>query len=309
MLYNYLDELKDCTLCPRECHANRLEGSSGYCNTGHTFDITTICKHFGEEPVISGKKGVCNVFFAHCNMQCIYCQNHQISKNKGGLKVKGKSIEEIVSEISAILDHGVDILGFVSLSHFVPQLKSIIHKLHDLGKKPVIVYNTNSYDKVDTLKSLENLVDVYLPDFKYADDKLAIEYSDAPGYSEIARKAIKEMVRQKGTSIRLNDEGQAESGVIIRHLVLPGHVENSKKVMRLIAEEISPLVHVSLMSQYYPSHNSVNHPIIGRALSKEEYESVIKEMSTLGLERGWLQEFESNEHYRPDFSLSLPFKN
>ncbi len=307
MLYNYLNELKDCAWCPHECHADRLNDNNGYCQTGHTFDIASICKHLGEEPVISGEKGICNVFFTHCNLQCIYCQNHQISNNNAVQSLNIRSIKDIVSEICTKLDQGINLLGFVSPSHFIPQTKSIIYTLHEQGRKPTIVYNTNSYDKVESLRSLENLVDVYLPDFKYADNRLAIDYSDAPGYPEVALKAIKEMVRQKGTSIRLNDEGQAESGVIIRHLVLPGHVENSLDVLRLIAEEISPLVHISLMSQYYPSHGSIHHPVIGRTLLKEEYEAVINAMSKLGLERGWLQEFDSNMHYRPDFFREQPF--
>jgi len=307
MLYEYLSELKNCALCPRECHANRLNGRAGYCKSDYSFDIAAICKHMGEEPVISGNQGICNVFFAHCNMQCSYCQNYQISKNRVGMMAKSLSLDEILSQICTILDEGVELLGFVSPSHFIPQMKAIIYTLRDMGRKPIIVYNTNSFDKVDTLITLEDLVDVYLPDFKYADDFLAIEYSDAPGYTEIALKAIKEMVRQKGTSIRLNDEGQAETGVIIRHLMLPGNVANSIDVMRLIVEKISPFVHISLMSQYFPTPFTVDHPVIGRTINKEEYQIVVKEMASLGLYRGWLQEYESHSNYRPDFFNEKPF--
>jgi len=307
MPYDYLTELKDCALCPRECHADRLKSNAGYCMTGHSIDISSICVHKGEEPVISGEKGICNVFFSHCNIQCIYCQNHQISSNQKTDPGRKMTLEEVVSDICAILDEGINIVGFVSPSHFIPQVKAIINALHEQSRKPVIVYNTNSYDKVETLNSLENLVDVYLPDFKYADNKLALDYSDAPNYPEIALKAIKDMVRQKGTSLRLNNAGQVESGVIIRHLILPGHVENSKAVLRLIAEEISPLMHISLMSQYYPTPSTTDHPLIGRSVSEKEYESVIKEMSALGLNRGWLQEYDSHSHYQPDFSKDQPF--
>jgi putative pyruvate formate lyase activating enzyme len=307
MSYDYLSELKDCTLCPRECHADRVKGRAGYCMAGSSFEISAICKHMGEEPVISGKNGICNVFFTHCNMQCIYCQNHQISKNRRKTIGKDMMLGDIVSKICAILDQGVNLLGFVSPSHFIPHVKAIIYALQEKNRSPVIVYNTNSFDRVETLKSLENLIDVYLPDFKYADNKLAIEYSDTPDYAETAIKALREMVRQKGTSIRLNDEGQAESGVIIRHLVLPGHVDNSIDALRLIAEEISPFVHVSLMSQYFPSPFAANHPLIGRTIFAEEYESVVKEMAALGLYRGWLQEYISHAHYRPDFFNDQPF--
>ena len=307
MSYNYLKELKDCALCPRECRVDRTRGRAGYCKSGHTFDISSICKHMGEEPVISGEKGICNVFFAHCNMQCFFCQNHQISRNNKNIVYRNMSLDDIVSEISNILDEGINLLGFVSPSHFIPQMKAIINALHDKGKRPKVVYNTNSFDKVDTLKSLENIIDVYLPDFKYADPKLSLEYSDAAAYPDIALNAIKEMVRQKGTSLRLNDEGQAESGVIIRHLVLPGQVANSIDVMRLIADEISPLAYISLMSQYYPTPETAKHPLLGRMLRAEEYEKVVNEMSSLGLFRGWLQEYDSHAHYRPDFFNDQPF--
>jgi putative pyruvate formate lyase activating enzyme len=307
MPYDYLKELEDCSVCPRECHVNRLTGRAGYCMTDHSFDIATICKHMGEEPVISGKKGICNVFFAHCNIQCNFCQNHQISRNRKGIIGKDMKLEEIVDEICSVLDSGVNMLGFVSPTHFVPQMKAIIFALHDMNRRPVIVYNTNAYEKVETLKSLEGLIDVYLPDFKYASEKLAKEFSDAPNYPEIALKAIKEMVRQNGTTLHLNDDGQADSGVIIRHLVLPGYINNSIEVLRLIAEEISSFVHISLMSQYYPSPDVEKHPVIGRTLTDEEYNKVVDEMENLGLFRGWLQERESNVHYRPDFFKDQPF--
>ncbi len=308
MHFDYLKELEHCAFCPRECLANRLKERSGYCRSGHTFDIGSICKHMGEEPVISGTKGICNVFFTHCNIQCSYCQNYQISRNKNKSVGIEMELKEVVSSISPILDKGINLLGFVSPSHYIPQMKAIINALHERGKHPVIVYNSNAYDKVETLKSLENIVDVYLPDFKYSDKELSTKYSDAPGYPEIALNAIKEMVRQKGTSLRLNDDGQAESGVIIRHLVLPGLIKNSIDTLNLLSEEISPLIHISLMSQYYPTQEVMNHPIIGRSISKEEYETVVSEMEKLGLHRGWLQEYESNTHYKPDFFKAHPFE-
>jgi putative pyruvate formate lyase activating enzyme len=307
MNYDYLSELKDCALCPRECHVNRTIERAGYCKSDHSFDIATICRHMGEEPVISGKNGICNVFFAHCNIQCSYCQNYQISRNKSKVIGTSMKLDEVVSAITEILDSGVNLLGFVSPSHFIPQMKAIIFSLHEKGKRPVIVYNTNAYDKVETLRSLEGLIDVYLPDFKYSDEKLAEEYSDAHDYPDIALKAIKEMVRQKGTTLMLDENGQAASGVIIRHLVLPGFVPNSLEVLRLISEEISPFVHISLMSQYYPSPGVANHPQMGRTITKEEYDKVAEEMELLGLYRGWLQERESHEHYLPDFFRDHPF--
>lgn len=306
MIYDYLSELKDCAICPRECHADRINGKAGYCNSDYTFNIAAVCTHTGEEPVISGKNGICNVFFANCNMNCKYCQNYQISHTKEG-KGYDRKPDEVVAEISAILDTGIDLLGFVSPSHYIPQMKAVIFALNSEGRKPVVVYNTNACDKAETLKTLENIVDVYLPDFKYSDAGLAKKYSDAENYPQTAVNAIKEMVRQKGTSLRLNDKGQVESGVIIRHLVLPGYVDNSLDVLRMIADSISPYVHISLMSQYFPAPDVANDPDMGRTITKEEYETVVNEMESHGLFRGWLQEHKSNEHYRPDFMNKHPF--
>jgi len=307
MSYDILNDFKDCVLCPRNCHANRVSGPLGYCQSDYQYNIVAISKHLGEEPVISGEKGICNVFFSHCNMQCIYCQNHQISHNKNYITKKNLSLQEVVSRINTILDEGINMLGFVSPSHCVYQMKAIISALQEKRDKPIIVYNTNSYDTVETLKTLEGIVDIYLPDFKYADAHLAHELSDAPNYPFIALKAIKEMVRQKGIKLRLDETGQAISGVIIRHLVLPAYLNNSLEVIRLIAEEISPDIHISLMSQYFPTKTIESHPILGRSIYKDEYETVINKMEELGLFNGWLQDYESQRNYRPNFDNNDPF--
>lgn len=302
------DELTDCVSCPRECHADRVNGKPGYCKSGSSFSIASICLHKGEEPVISGENGICNVFFPHCNLQCTFCQNYQISRNEEKSVAYEMKFTDLVQRIVKILDTGCNLLGFVSPSHFVPQMKAVIYALHEQGKKPVIVYNSNGYDKVETLGSLEGMIDVYLPDFKYSDAKLSKELSDASDYPVIALKAIREMVRQKGVSLRLNDDGQAEAGIIIRHLVLPGYIENSKEVLRLIADEISPSLHISLMSQYYPTPAVMDHPQIGRFITEKEYSEVVEEMERLGFSRGWIQGYNSAEHYRPDFFKEHPFE-
>ncbi len=217
------------------------------------------------------------------------------------------TLEKIIAKITAILDSGVSRVGFVSPSHVILQVKAIISAIHSLGYKPVWVYNSNGYDKIETLRSLEGLIDVYLPDFKYSDPALASTYSDAPDYPEVAAGAIKEMVRQKGPVLHLGDKRTAESGIIIRHLVLPGQVENSVKVIRYIAEEISPGIHVSLMSQYYPTPKVQCHPELGRTVLPDEYNRVADEMIKLGMVNGWIQELESSDHYRPDFEREQPF--
>jgi putative pyruvate formate lyase activating enzyme len=303
-----LEELRDCTLCPRNCHADRFSSKTGYCKSGITFNISTICIHRGEEPVISGKDGICNIFFTNCNLQCVYCQNWQISTNRKERNSTEMLLENVIREITTILDGGINMIGFVSPSHAIPQMKVIINILNSLGYHPVKVYNTNGYDKPETLKSLEGIIDVFLPDFKYMDPILAKEYSDASDYPQVASKALKEMFRQKGAPLHLSDEGKAESGIIIRHLVLPGQVENSKKVLRFIAEEISTKMHISLMSQYYPTQLVACHPILRRSVNQEEYNAVVDEMNKLGFSNGWIQELESKHNYQPDFQRIHPFE-
>jgi putative pyruvate formate lyase activating enzyme len=302
-----LKELENCCICPRNCMANRFSSIKGFCNSDAGFNIASVCIHRGEEPVISGKKGICNVFFSCCNMQCSYCQNYQISWNDIHADSYRYQLNEVLSEIIKILDSGVDALGFVSPSHFLPQVKIIIKALQRLGRKPIIVYNTNGYDTVTSIRQMEGLADVYLPDFKYMDDRLSELYSASPRYSEFASNAIAEMYRQKGSTLLTNENNYAESGLIIRHLVLPGHVENSLAVLRKIAEDISVNVHISLMSQYHPNILVKDHPTLGRLVSIIEYTMVTHEMEKLGFTKGWIQELNSSGYYQPDFAKPNPF--
>jgi putative pyruvate formate lyase activating enzyme len=303
-----LSELEECTVCPRNCRANRFSKKLGYCKSDASYFISSICIHRGEEPPISGPNGICNIFFGHCNLQCVYCQNHQISFNNNPKAAKKYSLKEVLTEIIACLDAGCKGVGFVSPSHFVPQMKVIINALHALDLHPVIVYNTNGYDKAETLKELEPLIDVYLPDFKYLDPELSRKYSDAKNYPEIAKQAITEMYRQKGSSLITNEKGIAESGVLIRHLVLPGHVHNSIDVLRFIAEEISTSIHISLMSQYHPT-SLVNHiSPINRILYQDEYQKVVDAFHQFGFYNVWIQDLDSFENYRPDFNKQHPFE-
>jgi putative pyruvate formate lyase activating enzyme len=190
----------------------------------------------------------------------------------------------------------------------VPQMLEIINAIHMTGRRPVIVYNTNAYEKVEVIRNLEGIIDVYIPDFKYSDPKLAGGLSDARDYPEVAGRSIKEMFRQKGSPLITDENGQALSGLIIRHLVIPGQVENSLQVLRFIAGELSEKVSVSLMSQYHPMPAVKGHPFLGRTVKKEEYEKVKSEMEKLGLSNGWLQELESNSDYLPDFNKEHPFE-
>jgi len=190
-------ELTQCTLCPRECGVNRITGPFGFCKSDADFNISSICVHKGEEPVISGKKGICNIFFPHCNLQCIYCQNHDISRNSVATIQESLSLETVIDRICETLEQTENIIGFVSPSHYIPQMVSIIEGLHKAGKRPVVVYNSNGYDKAETICMLEGLIDVYLPDFKYMDSRLAFEYSQARNYPEIALAALRKCIARK----------------------------------------------------------------------------------------------------------------
>ncbi len=301
------NDLTECTICPRSCKVDRTRRKAGYCKTDAGFNVSSICIHKGEEPVISGTHGICNVFFGHCNLQCIFCQNYQISQNGTSLNQFG-TIEEITQAIISNLEKGCKAVGFVSPSHMVPQMIMIINSLHRKNYYPTIVYNSNGFDKVETLKKLEGIIDIYLPDFKYSSNVHGNHYSDVENYYNIAFDALKEMYRQMGPVVISDDQNTAIRGLIVRHLVLPGHVENSINILKLLASEFSTKLSISLMSQYNPGYKAVGHGTLGNTLSKEEYMQVCKVMEDLGFRNGWIQEMDSNIEYLPDFSWEHPFE-
>jgi putative pyruvate formate lyase activating enzyme len=215
-------------------------------------------------------------------------------------------LHEVVDSIIKNLDQGCHAVGFVSPSHYIPHVKAIIESLRLLGYNPVFIYNTNGYDKVEEIRELESYIDIYLPDYKYSDNSLALKFSKVVDYQHVAYSAIKEMYRQKGSTLMINENGYAEKGLIIRHLVLPGNVDNSINVLHHIAD-ISSSIAVSLMAQYWPTPAVMNHPTLGRTLSSEEYETVKAELENLGFYKGWVQDIESSDHYLPDFELDKPF--
>lgn len=305
---NDLLMLGSCTLCPRECRVDRFKNGSGYCGTDAGLNIASVCIHRGEEPVIGGTDGICNIFFSGCNLHCSYCQNYEISRH--GIKPEnpGMELNDLLDRIEDILSKGIKSVGFVSPSHVVPQVKAIIKGLNIRGLKPITIYNTNSYDKVETIKSWSGLIDVYLPDYKYVTREVSAALSCSSDYPEVALKAIKEMYYQKGSTLITDEDGRAENGMLIRHLVLPGHVGESIKVLKTIAEELSPGVHLSLMSQYHPTDHVRNDPFLNRPLYKAEYESVVEVMQELGFRNGWFQDLDSYKSYIPDFSKEHPFE-
>jgi len=299
--------LKHCRLCPRRCGVDRTTGALGYCKSGVKPLVSSVCIHHGEEPAISGEKGICNVFFAHCNLHCIYCQNYQISKNDNKTDEYEYDTEKLTQEIISVMKKNkTNMLGFVSPTHFSLQMVEVIQKLHDQGYKPTVVYNTNGYETPEVLAYIADYVDVYLTDFKYSDNALSARFSDISDYVEKTFDALKIMYNQKEAKLMIDNHGVMLKGIIVRHLVLPGQVENSKGVLRAIAD-IVPNIHISLMSQYYPPYK-LQFPELNRNLYYAEYEAVISEMETLGLENGWIQELESAENYQPDFDREHPFE-
>jgi putative pyruvate formate lyase activating enzyme len=280
----------------------------GYCKVGFEPLVASVVLHMGEEPIISGKKGICNIFFAHCNLSCVFCQNHQISRNEASNNNWISDYEAITERVIDILNQGINIIGFVSPTHQVPQMVEIIIRLNSLGYHPTVVYNTNSYDNQFVLRELDGFVDVYLPDIKYYDNNLSNSYSSVDNYFIHALAAIKEMVWQRGTTIVLGDDGIVESGVVVRHLLIPGLVNDSIKIFKRIAEEIDTNISVSLMSQYYPSGiDLVNYNELNRSVLPSDYKLLVETIKELGFYKGWIQDLDSNNSYLPDFSKSSPF--
>jgi putative pyruvate formate lyase activating enzyme len=293
--------LASCDICPRGCKVNRLEGETGFCHSGHLPIVSAVCAHMGEEPAISGTNGSGTIFFGNCNMRCAYCQNHQISQNWR----KQKSNELYCRTLAANMIHLQNDLkchniNFVSPSHFVPQMVRAIAEAVPMGLRIPIVYNSGGYDSVNTLKKLDGVVSIYLPDIRYAEDKLGKKYSQAPDYVKYNRAAIKEMYRQVGDLV-VDKSGLAQRGLIVRHLILPNRLAGSEESLAWLAEELSPSVTVSVMSQYSPQHKAPQIPLLSRVISVAEHEAVIDQLSRLGLENGWTQELDSPDNYLPDF--------
>ena len=291
-----------CTLCPHHCTADRAE-YLGFCRAVRVPEAATICIHRGEEPPLCGSKGICNVFFSHCNLPCIYCQNHQISSGNPSPRFVG--VGAIVDEIARLLPQTENMVGFVTPSHYADSLPAIVEGLHARGLYPTTVYNTGGYDSVETLRMLAPYIDIYLPDYKYSDPNLAQHYSHAADYPQVALAALREMYNQKGSALPTDERGMAYRGIIVRHLVLPGQVENSLRVLDTLAD-LSLNLHISLMAQYYPPLPDLPDQL-SRTISQEEYRQVTDHLNALGLSRGWVQELDAQKCYRPDFTRQQAF--
>jgi putative pyruvate formate lyase activating enzyme len=294
-----------CQLCPRRCLAERAQ-DPGHCLQPGTAMVALTCAHQGEEPALSGERGAGTVFVAGCGLHCRFCQNHQISQLDPHPSW-ARTEQELADEFLRLEHQGCHNLEWVSPTQHVPALVAALARARAAGLSLPVVYNSNGYDRLEVLRLLEGVVDIYLPDAKYSRDALAHELSGCCDYVEVNRAALAEMWRQVGP-LRVDDQGLARTGLIVRHLVLPGQLRNTAEVMDWLAGELSPQVCVSLMAQYHPAHELAGASgALGRPLRRREYDQGIEALLAAGLENGWVQERSSCERFLPDFERADPF--
>jgi len=277
--------LSPCRLCPRKCQVERLKGEPGFCQAGAKPEVSSYNLHFGEEPGISGWRGSGTIFFTHCNLRCVFCQNYPISQLGHGNLTSSEGLAEMMLELQ---QDGAHNINFVTPTHMVPWIIEALAIARERGLRIPLVYNSGGYDSLEELELLDGIVDIYMPDMKYNDNKVAEKYSKAPDYVEVNRRAIKEMHRQVG-DLSFDDTGIALRGLLIRHLILPEGLAGTEGIMKFIAEEVSQETAISLMSQYFPAHRAFEFPEISRRISREEYYQAERAMEQVGLYRGWKQ--------------------
>lgn len=293
-----MQELISCNICPHNCEINRLNGEVGRCKATDKVKVALASIHNFEEPCISGEKGSGTVFFSNCNLRCIFCQNYKISQLGLGKEI---SIEELADIFIDEQNKNVENINLVTPTMYVYQIIEAIKIARSKGLYIPIVYNSNGYENVETIKELKGYIDIYLPDLKYSNDKISYKYSGIKHYFESATAAIKEMYNQVGNPV-LDENGIMKKGLIIRHLVLPNNLQNSKDILKWINDNIEKKVFVSIMAQYFPTHKSNQFPEINRKLTKEEYEEIEDYLYSLDLDNGYIQELgEHEEEYVPDF--------
>ena len=350
----FSEQLSRCECCPRQCGINRRVGQTGFCKVGGDILLSHAGLHFGEEPPISGTRGSGTIFFAGCNLRCVFCQNWQISQEfnpprpslrsghpaQGGEFLESPSLEgcpqggvgckiltaiELAGEMLRLQSEGAHNINFVSPSHMIYQMGDAIQTARQKGLTVPVVYNSNGYDSVAALRQIRGLVDIYLPDIKYMDNTLGRNFSAADDYADVIPGVLREMVDQVGL-LELDDDGVAKRGLLVRHLVLPGRLENSKACLKFLAE-LSPESSVSIMSQYSPQYKACGIPELNRPLTAEEYDEITDYALELGLENAFIQTFDlsetkeaallrgsdrrerqSQDHYLPDFDKFAPFE-
>lgn len=297
---------KICKLCPRNCNVDRNNGEKGICGQTNQLKVARAALHYWEEPCISGVGGSGAVFFSGCALHCVFCQNREIANGTVGKEISVERLSEIFLEL---MEKGANNINLVTAGHFVPQVIKALERAKAQGMNLPVVYNTSSYENVDTIKKLEGFVDIYLPDFKYMSETLSQKYSHAPDYSKVAKAAIEEMVRQTGKPVFKEAENMSEEeeplirkGTIVRHLVLPGQVEDSKAVIRYLYETYGDKIYISIMNQFTPMSDLSAYPELARKLTEEEYDEVVDYAIELGVENGYIQEGETaKESFIPAF--------
>lgn len=294
--------LDACKLCPRMCGVNRMEGELGFCQAGTDVKIARAALHYWEEPCISGERGSGTVFFSHCTLKCMFCQNYDISTMGKGKELK---VGELAQIFMVLQEDGAHNINLVTPTHYVIQIIEALKQARNMGLKIPIIYNSSGYETVETIRRLEGFIDVYLPDFKYFKDKYAVAYSKAPGYNKYAKTAIEEMLRQVGEAT-FNDEGIIQKGVIIRHLMLPGLLFDTKKIVDYIYNTYGEKVYISLMNQYTPLKQVKEHPKLSQKLSVVHYEYMVEYAITLGISNGFIQEGDTaSESFIPPFNEEI----
>ena len=292
--------LENCNICPHKCNINRNKGKIGRCKATNKIKVALYSVHNFEEPCISGEKGSGTVFFSNCNLNCIYCQNYEISQQGRGKEI---SIEELSDIFIEQQKRNVENINLVTPTSYAPQIIEAIKIARKKGLNIPIVYNTNGYENIETIKMLDGYVDIYLPDLKYYYNDIAKKYSKIDNYFEIATKAIKEMKKQIGKTV-IDENGIMKKGIIIRHLVLPNNIENSKKILKWIRENMNNDTYISVMAQYFPTYKAKEDLELNRKLTKQEWREIEEYIEKLGIENGFIQELgEHEEEYVPKWEF------
>lgn len=285
--------LECCCICPRKCKVNRLKGELGFCKTGLLPRVCSFQPHHGEEPPISGARGSGTIFFSHCNMACVYCQNYEFSQLGQGRETDFEELARFMLELQKMGCHNINL---VTPTHVMPQILTALKQAISKGLTIPIVYNTGGYELPQIIKNLSGIVDIYLVDMRYGEPDMAVKYSSAPRYPEYNQESVKEMQRQVGIA-DIDDNGIIKKGVVVRHLVLPNNISGTEKIMKFIAEEISRDTYISLMSQYLPYYKASEFKEISRRLISQEYEEAKEIMQKYGLYNGWVQESYGSERF------------
>lgn len=295
-----MDILKECRLCPRNCGVNRYE-NIGFCGAGDQIEVAYYSLHEWEEPIISGSNGSGTIFFSHCNLKCLFCQNEKISHLGYGKKISEQRLMEICLELQ---NKGAHNINLVTPTHYVPQIVHLLQKTKDNSLKIPIVYNTSSYENKETIRLLDGLIDIYLADFKYYDNILGEKYSHCSNYFEVASAAVDEMFAQVGKFVL--EDGIMKRGMIVRVLILPGHVEDAKKIISYLYKKYGDQIFISIMNQYTPMKHNFSFTNLNRSVSKEEYDRVISYALDLGITYAFIQDGETAvESFIPNFDTNV----